>query len=127
MTDHKLLIAGSRTFNNYDYMCGFLDEHAKFLYPETISVVISGMAKGADTLGAKWATENGILVDRHSALWGTHGRSAGFVRNAEMVTACTEAIIFWDGKSRGTKHTIDLLEKSGKPYLVDVYSGEDEE
>ena len=51
----KLAIIGSRTFNNYELLCDHLEEHLN-----TTTMVVSGAARGADSMGEKWAKENGI-------------------------------------------------------------------
>lgn len=43
--------------------------------------------------------------------WDKYGKSAGYRRNKEMVDIASAAICFWDGKSKGTKHTIDLCKE----------------
>ena len=51
----KLAIIGSRDFNDYEFLC---DELKPYLHK--ITLVISGGAKGADSLGEKWAKDNNI-------------------------------------------------------------------
>ena len=50
------------------------------------AVVIHGGATGADTLAGRWAAERGIPVALYRADWRTHGRAAGAIRNAYMLT-----------------------------------------
>lgn len=45
--------------------------------------------------------------------WDIYGKSAGYIRNAEMAKYADACVVFWDGKSRGTKHMIDLAKKEG--------------
>jgi YspA, cpYpsA-related SLOG family len=52
----RLIIAGGRDFENYPLLCQTMAEFA----PE---IILCGKAKGADTLGEKWAKENGIKID----------------------------------------------------------------
>ena len=47
-----------------------------------------------------------------------YGKSAGPRRNQQMVVDCDYCILFWDGKSRGTKNDIDLCKKYNKPYKL---------
>ena len=47
-----------------------------------------------------------------------YGRSAGFKRNALIVAESDEVVAFWDMKSKGTKSTIDLATKAGKPVRI---------
>lgn len=50
--------------------------------------------------------------------WDTHGKQAGFIRNAQMVELADECIAVWDGKSKGTAHTIELCRKKGIPVRI---------
>ena len=74
-------------------------------------VVVSGTARGADQLGEAWARARGHAIEQFPADWENLGRSAGYRRNVEMVATLKErdaVVAFWDGKSKGTKHTIDI-------------------
>ena len=110
----KLAIVGSRTFMNYQKMRGeiaALVEHGDMAEPTEI---VSGGASGADSLGREYAVEMGLEYTEFPADWDKHGKSAGFRRNAQIVDYADRVIAFWDGISRGTKHTIGLAEKAGK-------------
>lgn len=108
----KLLIAGSRTIKD-----PHIEEIVKSLYTvgwPKITEVICGEATGVDLAGKEWAEQQGIDVHSFPAKWKELGKKAGYVRNVAMIEHCDGAIIFWDGQSPGTKHTIDLLFKSDK-------------
>lgn len=81
--------------------------------------IVSGVARGADRLGEQYAKIAGYEVSRFPADWDGLGKRAGYVRNAEMAKYAMAdgnygvLIAFWDGKSKGTKHMIDLAEKNG--------------
>lgn len=107
----KLVVAGSRTFNMRQLV---LDQLREIRPTE----VVCGMARGADMLGAFCAVQLGIKVKPFPADWKALGRSAGFVRNAEMAECGDEALIFWDGSSPGTKNMIDTMARLGKPVKV---------
>jgi len=98
----KLIIAGSRTFNDYDLLKTNLSNL------NSITEIVSGTAKGADLLGERFAVENNIPIKKFPANWSKFGKSAGFLRNKEMAEYADTLIVFWDGKSKGTKHMIDL-------------------
>lgn len=96
----RVVIAGSRSFDNYQLMCAVLRKNR--ILP---TAVLSGCARGADALGERWAEERGVPVERYPADWERWGRSAGPRRNIEMLDTQPERIVvFWDGHSRGTKH-----------------------
>ena len=83
------------------------------------SVVISGTARGADTLGELWAAKNNIPIERKPANWKQYGQSAGYKRNREMAESAEALIALWDGNSRGTLHMIEQANK--KQLLVYVF------
>ncbi|WP_341323494.1 DUF2493 domain-containing protein [Solibacillus sp. FSL H8-0523] len=106
----KVIIAGGRDFIDYE----LLKQKADFLLQNQSEVeIVSGAAKGADKLGEKYAKEKGYPISSHPANWDKHGRSAGYIRNKEMAEYADVLIAFWDGKSKGTKHMIDLATKHG--------------
>ena len=80
--------------------------------------MVSGGARGPDTLGVLWARDNGIEIKEFLPDWDKYGKSAGFIRNTQIVEAADLVIAFWDGVSRGTKDSIDKAEKMGKRVAV---------
>lgn len=111
----KLAIVGSRTFNDFD--C--LDKHIhNFFNISEISLIISGGAKGADTLAEKFAKKHNISTEIYKPEWDKFGKRAGFIRNREIVISCDKLVAFWDGKSRGTEHSINLAEEFKKEHFV---------
>ena len=52
--------------------------------PKEYVKIISGCARGADTLGERFAKEFGLEVKKFPADWDGLGKRAGYVRNAEM-------------------------------------------
>ena len=86
-----------------------------------IDEVVSGDARGADELGARWATYNNIHVNHFPADWDYYGHAAGFIRNIEMADSADALIAFWDGKSHGTKHMIEIAKNKGLNVKVVEY------
>ncbi len=119
----KLAIIGSRDFNNYDFLHDKMDFIAG-TYKWNIELVISGGAKGADSLGEQWAKKHAILTKIYYPDWDRYGRSAGFIRNYNIIEDANVVVAFWDGKSKGTKHSIDLAKKQGKEIIIINYKEE---
>ena len=117
----RLIIAGGRDFKNEDLMRDCLQQMVDGGYMDEQTELVCGMAKGADLLGYKLFKEQGMTIHKFIPDWEGLGKRAGFVRNAEMGEFCDGALIFWDGASHGTKHMIDFMERSGKPYTVVEY------
>lgn len=111
----KTIIAGSRQISDYAMVEDAISQCAW-----RPTVVISGAARGVDTLGERWAEDNGVPVERFPADWGKHGKSAGYKRNLEMVDHAEALIAIWDGESRGTKHMIDIARRAGLKVHVEM-------
>jgi hypothetical protein len=109
----KLAIIGSRNFTNYKLLQEILEQ-----YKPKITLVVSGAAKGADSLGEKWALENNIQTLIFHADWNQYGKRAGFIRNEDIIKNCDYCVAFWDGESKGTKHSLSLCEKYTKPVKI---------
>jgi hypothetical protein len=103
----KVIVAGGRDFFDYDLMKRKLDV---ILSKKDNVVIVSGTAKGADSLGERYAREHNLVISYFPALWHIYGSKAGFYRNEEMAEYAEACICFWDGKSTGTKHMIDTAE-----------------
>lgn len=114
----NIIIAGGRDFNNYTLLKEKCDTILKNVSNITI---ISGAAKGADKLGEQYANEKGYTLISKPADWDTHGKSAGYKRNQEMATLGDGLIAFWDGKSKGTKHMIDIAKEKGLQIAIINY------
>lgn len=109
----NLSVIGSRTFNNYQ----LLEE--EILYHQlNIGKIISGGAKGADTLAEIFAKKHDIETLILKPEWNLYGKSAGYKRNVDIINKCDICIAFWDGESKGTKHSIDIANNLKKPLII---------
>ena len=127
MKELRIIVAGSRTFKDYEKLSDTLMEYlgsidGSDLVDDPSQVkFISGTARGADTLGEQFDYAWGYDVIRFPANWDTYGKSAGYRRNADMAKYASEKngvlFAFWDGRSRGTKSMIDL----GNRYGLEVH------
>lgn len=104
----KIAIVGSRDWNDENKIAEYIHD----LPSET--VIVSGGARGVDSMAAKWAKFFCMTVEIYTANWGKYGKSAGMIRNSEIVEACDRVVAFWDGKSKGTLDTINKAKKAGK-------------
>ena len=118
----RVIIAGGRDFNDYPLLKAKCDN---ILADKTAThriIVVSGAAKGADSLGEQYAREKGYTVERYPADWNTHGRAAGPIRNAQMANNADALIAFWDGQSKGTKSMINIAKTKGLGVRVISYT-----
>ena len=84
--------------------------------------IVSGGAKGADTLAEKFALENHLEMIVFKPDWKKFGKRAGFLRNTIIIENATIVFAFWDGKSNGTKDSIDKAEKLNKKVIVTIFN-----
>ena len=119
----KVIIAGGRDFDDYNYMSSELTElFENSAYFKGITIkIISGMAKGADSLAIRYADEHKLTKVLFPANWKSYPRIAGFLRNEDMLSIATHLIAFWDGKSSGTKDMIDIAQEKGIPVWIFNY------
>lgn len=111
----RVIIAGGRDFDEKDRLYAVLDSA-----PFPITEVICGGARGADDLGRCWANDRGIPVKEFIPDWST-GKSAGFIRNAEMAKNADILVAFWDGKSKGTSQMITKAQKENLIVFIFEY------
>lgn len=104
----KVIIAGSRSITNYE-----LVKQAILNCPFKITEIVSGCAKGVDTLGEVVALELKIPVMKFPADWDKHGRAAGPIRN-ERMGDYADALIAVHNNSKGTQHMIRYMKRLKK-------------
>lgn len=112
----KLGVVGGRDFNDTKRMDEVLSEWKP-------DVVVSGGAKGADIMSEKWAVRNGIPIEIYLPDFKAHSTSwkAYHARNRQIVNNSDELLAFWDGKSTGTKNSIDYAVSQGKKVTIERY------
>ena len=109
----KCAVIGSRNFSDYEMMKAELSKH-------DITCIVSGGAKGADSLAEKYASENSLSVEIYKPDWSL-GRHAGILRNKTIVDNADLVIAFWDGASKGTLSSINYAKKQGKSIFIIEY------
>jgi hypothetical protein len=76
-------------------------------------IIIQGEASGADSWAKAWAKSVGIEVESYPADWKTHGKSAGFIRNSQMLKEGKPDLVVAFPGGNGTKMMCDIAEKAG--------------
>ena len=79
---YTLLISGGRDFDDVDFM---VDKLEKIHDAYNITKVVTGGARGTDTIGGLWAQEKGLELREYHPDWDTHGKKAGILRNQDML------------------------------------------
>lgn len=105
----KLAIVGSRNISGVN-----IEEYL----PEGIDEIVSGGARGIDSVAAAYAKAHGIKLIEFLPDYKKYGRVAPLRRNDEIADYADEAIAFWDGVSSGTKYTVEAFKKRGKPVRI---------
>lgn len=108
----NIAIVGSRDYEDVSKVVAFVKELPKG------TVVISGGARGVDTIAEASAQMFGLETKIFKADWATYGKQAGFLRNRQIVDLADRLVAFWDGQSRGTAHSIQLGYDKGIPVEV---------
>lgn len=118
----RVIIAGGRDFSFERHYVLLKDQMDRLVEEFGMPLeIVSGGARGADSLGERYAKENGINIVRFQADWENQGKRAGIARNIDMGNYGDMLVAFWDGESRGTKHMIEFAGKRGLPAVIITY------
>lgn len=101
----KVAIIGSRSITSVDL---------ETVVPPEATVIISGGARGVDTLARAYAETHGLPCTEIRPDYARYGHGAPLRRNAAIVREADLVIAIWDGASRGTAFTIDECRRQGK-------------
>jgi rhodanese-related sulfurtransferase len=109
----RVLVCGGRDYSDREMLYEVLDR----LHSEEstrITSIISGMARGADSLAAEWAHNHfpDVNLEEFPAQWHIHGKSAGPIRNQQMLDSDPDLIIACPG-GRGTAHMVSIARARG--------------
>lgn len=101
----KVAIIGSRSLIDIDI--------EKYV-PENTDTIISGGAKGIDSLAQEYAELHNIPTIIFEPEYRKYGKIAPIIRDKQIVQAADIVIAIWDGKSKGTRFTLEYANKIGK-------------
>jgi hypothetical protein len=128
MSNYRILITGSRTWNDFAKIYDVLMEYVESRHQPYITLVSGGCPTGADMLCERFAHMFGWRVERHPAQWvkdGVYDKRAGFLRNAEMVNLGADVCIaFIKDNSKGATMTAELAQAAHIP--TKIYRDEDD-
>ena len=114
----KVAIVGSRHFSEPDRVSDYVNA-----LPQGASI-ITGSASGVDAAATKAARAKGIPVQVIPASFDELADAAkSAARNQRLIDACDVLVAFWDGSSKGTRHTVDRALDSGKEVRVFISGG----
>jgi hypothetical protein len=116
VNEFRVIIAGSREFDDYELLKKYCNYYLsnKINNPDCRLIIVSGHAKGADSLGERYAQEFGIPCEIFPANWDKYGKSAGYRRNLDMARVSNAAIIFLSAyaENKGSLHMIDIAKEN---------------
>ena len=117
MEGNVIAVSGSRSINDISFVHKVLDKVRQLLDGK----FIFGDARGVDAIAKAYMEKHSIPYEVYPAEWEKYGRRAGPIRDWKLAKDCDFLVAIWDGKSRGTKHTIDAAIKQKKPVLIVPY------
>lgn len=119
----RILVCGGRTFNNNLLLCNTLAKiisdagNCSYFHDDSTDVkntfIISGKAKGADTLAIDFAKFYHIPYKEYPADWDTHGKKAGFIRNQQMLDEGKPDLVVAFPGGNGTADMVRRARKAG--------------
>lgn len=123
----KVAVIGSRSFNDREKLYSVLNKNK-----DKIKLVVSGGARGADTLATQWASDYGVPYLVFPALWRNpetlaFDRGAGMRRNRLIIEYSDVVIAFYDGSSRGTANSIEIAQQLKKPIKIILFQNGEKE
>lgn len=121
-----IIIAGGRDFNDIRKMSLTIKTFCRERNLKSTDIqIVSGGAKGADSLGEYFAKFHNIEIKQFLPDWKRYSKLAGFQRNEQMAQYVSSmnggCIVFWDGVSNGSKHMIKMAKEYNLDYKVVNY------
>lgn len=117
----KVAVVGGRNFSDFELLNQVL---SKINSNKTITLIVSGGAKGADSFANAWAEAMKIPTMIFLPDWDKFGKSAGYKRNHQIIMEAECCVAFWDGESKGTKSSIDLAKSKNMPLKIIMYKND---
>jgi hypothetical protein len=112
----KLAVIGSRTLKGSKVKA--VIEHVIAKAKNEIKEIVTGGANGVDAQAEAFAKAKGLCCTVFLPDYEAHGKRAPLIRNLKIVEECDALLAIWDGKSKGTAHTIRAAKRAGKPVLI---------
>ncbi|HEX8807479.1 MAG TPA: DUF2493 domain-containing protein [Xanthobacteraceae bacterium] len=106
----RVLVCGGRNYNDVEMLCAVLDNQH---LTTPISCIISGAARGADTLALVWAKAHGVPYESYAADWQRYGAQAGPIRNQFMLDRGKPDLVVAFPGGRGTADMIRRADRAG--------------
>ena len=105
-----MLVCGGRSYTDKERLWSTLNG---FLQSRRVRRVISGGARGADTMAEDWAKARGIECVVFHADWAKYGRAAGPIRNQQMLDEGRPTLVVAFPDGRGTADMVRRARSAG--------------
>lgn len=102
----RVLVCGGRNFGKVGLM-------RRVLAQVEPTVILTGGARGADTLAKAWARAHDIPYFECEAPWKEHGKAAGAIRNQWMIKHFPVDLVLAFEGGPGTRNMIAAAETHG--------------
>ena len=120
---YTILVCGGRNFRDIDGLyCALdsvVDKHGLWHpdYPNNCVsqdlLIVSGGARGADSLARDWAGERGARINEYLPNWSKYGFAAGPLRNQEMLdNERVDLVVAFPTGGPGTRDMISRAKKA---------------
>ena|SRR3990167_8122324 len=107
----RVLVCGGRDFDDSYLFWEYMDN----LRAEGMDHIISGGARGADHLAEMYADREEINIDVYPADWEKFGKSAGYIRNKQMLIEGRPDLVIAFPGGKGTAMMVKLAKEAGVP------------
>lgn len=114
--NYRLVIVGERGYNNWNEFQAIMDEFEKdHGLPKTI---VSGGPHEVDSLGARWAKLHGLELIEFIPEWKKYGKSAGIIRNTDVIKRADVVLALPTSESRGTRDSVHKAQSLNKILVI---------
>jgi predicted Rossmann-fold nucleotide-binding protein len=117
----RVIICGGRDFDDREFIFSKLDGLDNDYH---FSVVITGGASGTDYIAHSWATKRRKEVEVYKADWDEYDKSAGILRNRQMLQYAQPDVVIAFPGGRGTQDMIKIAKKKNVPVIEVEYNGD---
>ena len=106
----RVLVCGGREYQDWQTVRKTLSQlHTDY----TITHIIQGGAKGADTFSKQWAAMYQVPSTQFSAKWNQYGKRAGYLRNQEMLVKGKPDLVVAFPGGNGTAMMVRIAKEAG--------------
>lgn len=109
----RILVCGGRDTGDFE-----VPRFIEYLHRLKPTVIISGEARGFDSLAKNYAEVFGVDYEGYPADWGTFGKSAGYRRNVQMAKEGKPDLVVAFPGGKGTANMVEIAKAAGIPVEV---------